>query len=159
MDPAGLAIGIAALYTACRDCYNFFTTVKTAEAKSSAHLRELEIQKSILKAWGFHWQIHNEDGSELELSDHTGRKRTKLHEYLMSNRFKAEGVFNTLCALADTLSNQEKVIKRYGIQLQPLQAIQDGSQLTANVQWSISSTTIADVKPVISEVRSRLSAE
>ncbi|KAH7128920.1 prion-inhibition and propagation-domain-containing protein [Dactylonectria macrodidyma] len=151
MDPAGLAIGIAALYTACRDCYDFFTTAKTAEAESSAHRRELEIQQSILKAWGFHWQIHNEDDSEPEHSDNAGRKRTKLHEYLLSNRFKAEGVFKTLSALADTLSNQDKLVKRYGIQLQPAQAIQDASQLT------IQNTTIEDVKPVISEVRNRLS--
>ncbi|KAH6975230.1 hypothetical protein BKA56DRAFT_489406 [Ilyonectria sp. MPI-CAGE-AT-0026] len=138
MDVAGLAIGIAGLYTACRDCYDFFTT-------------------SILKAWGFHWQIQNEDNSEPEHSDHTRQKRTKLHEYLLSNRFKAEGVFNTLSALADTLSNQEKLVKRYGIQLKPAQAIQDGSQLTNNVQLTISNTTIEDVKPVIGEVRNRLS--
>lgn len=157
MDVAGLAIGIAGLYTACRDCYDFFTTVKTAEIESSAHLRELEIQQSILKAWGFHWQIQNEDNSEPEHSDRTRRKRTKLHEYLLSNRFKAEGVFTTLSALADTLSNQEKLVKRYGIQLKPAQAIQDGSQLTNNVQLTILDTTIEDVKPVIGEVRNRLS--
>ena len=157
MDVVSFAISIAALYTTCRDCYGFFTTVKTAEAESSTHLRELEIQQSILKAWGFHWQIQNEDGSEPEHPDHTRRKRTKLHEYLLSNRFKAEGVFSTLSALADTLSNQEKLIKRYGIQLQPAQAIQDGSQSTNNVQLTIPNTTIEDVKPVISEVKNRLS--
>ena len=157
MDTGNLAISIAALYTTCRDCYNFFTTVKTAEAESSTHLRELEIQQSILKAWGFHWQIQNEDGSEPEHSDHTRRKRTKLHEYLLSNRFKAEGVFNTLSALADTLSNQEKLIKRYGVRLQPAQAIQDGSLSTNNVQLTIPNTTIEDIMPVISEVKNRLS--
>lgn len=154
MDAASLAISIAALYTTCRDCYDFFTAVKTAEAESSVHLRELEIQQSILKAWGFHWQIQNDDGSEPRHSDH---KRTKLHEYLLSNRFKAEGVFNTLSALADTLSNQEKLIKRYGIQFQPAQAIQDGSQSTCNVQLTIPNTTIENVKPVISEVKNRIS--
>ncbi|KAE8451139.1 hypothetical protein EG329_004811 [Mollisiaceae sp. DMI_Dod_QoI] len=157
MDAISLAISIAALYTTCRDCYNFFTTVKTAEAGSSAHLRELEIQQSILKAWGFHWQIQNEGGGEPEHTDRNRRKRTKLHEYLLSNPFKAEGVFNTLSALADTLSNQEKLIKRYGIQLQPAQAIQDGSQSTNNVQLTIPNTTIEDVNPVISEIKKRLS--
>ncbi|PNP78606.1 hypothetical protein FNYG_07952 [Fusarium nygamai] len=118
MDVAGLAIGIVGLYTACRDCYDFFTTVNAAQAESSAHLRELEIQQSILKAWGFHWQIQNEDGSDPGYSDHARRKRSKLHQYLLSNRFKAEGVFKTLSALADTLCNREKLIKRYGFQLQ-----------------------------------------
>ncbi|KAJ4859374.1 prion-inhibition and propagation domain-containing protein [Trichoderma breve] len=138
MDVTGLAVGIVDLYTTCRDCYNFFTT-------------------SILKAWGFHWQIHSEGGREPEHSDPTRRKRTKLHEYLLSNRFKAEGVFNTLSALADTLSDQDKLTKRYGIRFQPAQAIQDGSQLMNNVQFAISGTTIEDAKPVISEIRSRLS--
>jgi hypothetical protein len=157
MDATSLAISIVALYTTCRDCYKFFTTVKTAEAESSAHLRELEIQQSILKAWGFHWQIQNEDGSEPEHSNHTRRQRTKFREYLLSNRFKAEGVFNTLSALADTLSNQEKLVKRYGIQLQLEQAIPDGSLSTNNVQLTIPNTTIEDVKPVISEIKNRLS--
>jgi hypothetical protein len=119
MDAASLAIGIAALYTTCRDCYNFFTTVKTAEVESSAHLRELEIQQSILKAWGFHWQIQGEDSSESTHTNHTRRKRNKLHEYLLGNRYKAEGVFIILSALADTLSNQDKLMKRYSIQLRP----------------------------------------
>ncbi|KAM6480515.1 prion-inhibition and propagation-domain-containing protein [Trichoderma sp. SZMC 28011] len=157
MDVTGLAVGIVDLYTTCRDCYNFFTTVRAAEAESSAHLRELEIQQSILKAWGFYWQIHNEGGSEPEHSDPTRRKRTKLHEYLLSNRFKAEGVFKTLSALADTLSDQDKLTKRYGIRLQSAQVIQDGSQLMNNVQLVISGTTTEDAKPVISEVKSRLS--
>jgi hypothetical protein len=157
MDVAGLAIGIVSLYTACRDCYNFFTTVNSAQTESSAHLRELKIQQSILKAWGFHWEIQNEDDSNLGYSDHTRRKRSKLHVYLMSNRFKAEGVFKTLSALADTLSNQEKLIKRYGIQLQPTKAIQDGTQSNHNFQLVIPDAKIEDVEPVLREVRNRLS--
>lgn len=162
MEVAGLAVGIAGLYTTCRDCYNFFTTVKTAETESSTNLRELVIQQSILKAWGFHWQIQDDDSggsqqpSEPGLS-HTNQKRTKLHEYLLSNRFKAEGVFNTLSALADTLSNQEKLIKRYGIQLQPTLAMHDTPQLTNNVRLSLQNTTIEDINPVVTEVKSRLS--
>lgn len=119
MDPASLSLGIAALYTTCRDCYDFFTNVRKAEAESSVHLRELEIQRSILKAWGFHRQIHDEGSGEPGHLDHKAPDRSKLQAYLVSNRFKAEGVFNTLSALADTLSNQEKLIKRYGIQLRP----------------------------------------
>ncbi|KAF5626790.1 uncharacterized protein FTJAE_9461 [Fusarium tjaetaba] len=157
MDVAGLAIGIVGLYTACRDCYDFFTTVNAAQADSSAHLRELEIQQSILKAWGFHWQIQNEDGSDPGYSDHTRRKRSKLHQYLLSNRFKAEGVFKTLSALADTLCNREKLIKRYGFQLQTTQAIQDGSQPTQDGQLTIPDAEIEDVEPVLLEVRNRLS--
>ncbi|PTB66954.1 hypothetical protein BBK36DRAFT_1118327 [Trichoderma citrinoviride] len=138
MDAVGLALSIATLYTTCRDGYNFFTT-------------------SILKAWGFHWEIQSESGGEPEHSDPNRRKRTKLHQYLLSNRFKAEGVFKTLSALADTLSDQERLTKRYGIQFRPAQAIQNGSESTSNVQLAITGTTIEDVKPVINEVRNRLS--
>ncbi|CAG7562554.1 unnamed protein product [Fusarium equiseti] len=154
MDVAGLIIGIASLYTACRDCYEFYTTVSGAETESSAHLRELQIQQSILKAWGFHWQIQNEDNSEPE---HTRRKHTKLHQYLSSNRFKVEGIFKSLSALADTLSNQERLTKRYGIQLYPVHAIKDGLQVTNDVHLIIPDATIEHVKPVVSEVRNRLS--
>lgn len=157
MDVTNLAISIAALYTTCRDSYNFFTAVTKAETESSAHLRELEIQQSILQAWGFHWQIQSESGSEPEHSNHAKRKETKLYKYLLSNRFKAEGVFSTLSALADTLSDQEKLTRRYGIQLHPAQAIQDGPELANNVQLAIQDTKIKDVELVISEIKSRLS--
>ncbi|KAK1252862.1 hypothetical protein MKX08_004049 [Trichoderma sp. CBMAI-0020] len=156
MDITSFAISIAALYTTCRDGYNFFTTVKKATTESSAHIRELEIQQSILKAWGFHWQIHSESG-ELKHSDHGSRKQTKLYKYLLSNGFKAEGVFRTLSALADTLSDQEKLTRRYGIQLRPVQAIQDGPEATNNVQLAIQDAKIEDVEPVIVEVKNRLS--
>lgn len=157
MDPASLTVGIAALYTTCRDCYDFFTTVRKAEAESSVHMRELQIQRSILKAWGFHWQIHDESSGEPgELCRNT-TDRTKLQAYLQSNRFKAEGVFNTLSALADTLSNQEKLIKRYGIQLRPAQTSTDVSLSTDNVTLVIQDTKIEDVTPVVNEVKQRLS--
>ncbi|KAM0524545.1 hypothetical protein ACHAPE_000642 [Trichoderma viride] len=157
MDVTNLAISIAALYTTCRDGYNFFTTVNKAETESSAHLRELEIQQSILKAWGFHWQIQSEYGSGPEHSDHTKQKQTRLYRYFLSNRFKAEGVFSTLSALADTLSDQNKLTKRYGIQLRPAQAMQDGPELTNNVQLVIQDPRIEDVEPVVKEVKNRLS--
>ncbi|KAK1249265.1 hypothetical protein MKX07_002781 [Trichoderma sp. CBMAI-0711] len=157
MDVGNLAINIAALYTTCRDGYNFFTTVRTAASESSVHLRELEIQQSILKAWGFHWQIQSESGSEPEHSHNFRRRRTRLDEYLLNNRFKAEGVFSILSALADTLSDQEKLSKRYGIQFRPIQAMKDESETISNVQLAIPGTTIKQVKPVVNEVKNRLS--
>ena len=105
MDAAGLVIGIASLYRACYDCYSFFTNVKKAEASSSSHIRELEIQQAILKSWGFHWQILSGDGTEAALPNDAKRKPTKLNKYLLKNRHKAEAVFKTLSALFDTLSD------------------------------------------------------
>ena len=146
MEPASLTLGIAALYTTCRDCYDFFTTVRKAETESSVHLRELEIQRSILKAWGFHWQIHDDNNGESKDLEPKPPVLTKLQAYLLSNRHKAEGVFNTLSALADTLSNQEKLIKRYGIQLRPAQTSSDVSQSNNNVTLVIHNAKIEDVK-------------
>ncbi|KAK4656508.1 hypothetical protein QC762_204880 [Podospora pseudocomata] len=127
MEAAGLAVGIATLYSTCRDCYNFFTTVNAADKEVSVHLRQ------------------------------TRQNQTKLHNYLLKNRFKAEGVFNILSALADTLSNQEELVRGYEIQFRSTQAIQDGSQLASNVQLAIQDTTIEDIKPVITEFKQRLS--
>jgi hypothetical protein len=157
MEVASLAIGVAALYTTCRDCYQFFTSVKTAGPESSSHLRELEIQQSILKAWGMHWQIQQTEESKPQDHNHTGRRDTKLHKYFVRNPHKADGVFKTLSALADTLSDQNKLTKRYGIQLRQGHAIHDVPDLTNNVLLAIVDKTIKDVSPVISEVRSRLS--
>jgi hypothetical protein len=158
MDPASLTLGVVALYGTCRGCYDVFTTARNADVESSVHVRELVIQQSILKAWGFHWQIYdNKDSRE---PGHLVRKtpdRTKLQAYLLSNRYKAEGVFNTLSALADTLSNQEKLTKRYGIQLRPAQSSSDGLQSTNNVALVIHNAKIEDVTPVVSEVKKRLS--
>ncbi|KAF2440828.1 hypothetical protein P171DRAFT_456862 [Karstenula rhodostoma CBS 690.94] len=94
----------------------------------------------------------------LEHSNLTRPKPNKLHEYLLTNQSKAKGVFKTLSTLKDTLSNQEKLIKRYSIQLQPTQAIQDRIQSTNNVQLLISDTTIEDIRPVIVKVKSHLSS-
>lgn len=157
MDAVSLAVSIVALYSTCRDCYIFFTTVKTAEKDSLVHLRELDIQQSILKAWGFYWEIHRHDDGGNQHFNQAEREQTKLHRFLLHNRFKAEGVIRTLSALADTLSDQEKLIKRYGIQLKLTQADNDALQTTNHVQLTISDTTIRNVKPVINEVRSRLS--
>jgi hypothetical protein len=156
MEVASLAIGIAALYTTCRDCYSFFTSVQTAESKSSSQLRELEIQQSILKAWGMHWQIQQIDSGQ-QKNGHYGQSQTKLHDYFVRNPYKADGVFKTLSALADTLSDQDKLSKRYGIQLRSSQAIQDHTSSTDNFRLAIVGKTIKDVNSVISEVQNRLS--
>jgi hypothetical protein len=131
--------------------------LRKAETESEVYLRELQIQQSILKAWGFHWQIYDESGGEPGQLDRKPPDRKRLQMYLMSNRFKAEGVFDTLCALADTLSNQVKLTKRYGIQLQPAKTSPGTSQSYNNVTLAIHNTKIEDVKPVVSEVKHRLS--
>lgn len=157
MDAVGLAIGIVSLYRACYDCYSFFTDVKKAEASSSSHVRELEIQQAILKSWGFHWQILSEASTDAAPPNDAKRKPTKLNKYLLTNRHKAEAVFKTLSALFDTLSDQNKLGNRYGIQLKSTQFIKDESELTSSVELVIPDTAAVQVEPVITEVKNRLS--
>lgn len=157
MDAAGLAIGIVSLYRACYDCYSFFTDVKKAEASSSSHMRELEIQQAILKSWGFHWQILSGNNTEAALPNDAKRKPTKLNKYLLTNRHKAEAVFKTLSALFDTLSDQRKLGNRYGIQVKSTQFIENESECESSVELIIPDTAAVQVEPVIAEVKSRLS--
>lgn len=157
MDAVGLAVGIVSLYRACYDCYSFFTDVKKAEASSSSHMRELEIQQAILKSWGFHWQILNGNSTEEALPNDAVRKPTKLEKYLRANRHKAEAVFKTLLALFDTLSDQKKLGSRYSIQLKSTQLIKDESEFASSVELTIPDTAAVQVEPVITEVKKRLS--
>lgn len=157
MEATGLAIGIVSLYRACYDCYTFFTDVKKAEASSSSHMRELEIQQAILKSWGFHWQILSENNTEAALPNDAKRKLNKLNKYLLTNRHKAEAVFKTLSALFDTLSDQKKLGNRYGIQLKSTQFIKDEPEFESSVELTISDTTAVQVEPIITEVKNRLS--
>lgn len=157
MEAVGLAIGIVSLYRACYDCYSFFTDVNKAEASSSSHMRELEIQQAILKSWGFHWQILSGNSTEAAPPDDANRKPTKLEKYLRANRHKAEAVFKTLSALFDTLSDQKKLGNRYGIQLKSTQLIKDESEFASSVELTIPDTAAVQVEPVITEVKNRLS--
>ncbi|CAH0029167.1 unnamed protein product, partial [Clonostachys rhizophaga] len=145
MDAAGLAVGIVSLYRACYECYSFFTDVKKAEASSSFHMRELEIQQAILKSWGFHWQILSGDSTEAALPNDAEREPTKLNKYLLKNRHKAEAVFKTLSALVDTLSDQKKLVGRYGIQLK------SESEIVSNIELIIPDTAAVQVGPIITE--------
>lgn len=157
MDAVGLSIGIVSLYRACYECYSFFTDVKKAEASSSSHMRELEIQQAILKSWGFHWQILGGNSTEAALSNDAKRKPTKLNKYLLTNRHKAEAVFKTLSALFDTLSDQKKLGNRYGIQLKSTQVIRDESEFESSVELDKPDTAAVEVASVITKVKTRLS--
>jgi len=161
MDPisvTGLVIGIVALYSTSRDCYIFFTQVKSAEKDSLIHLRELDIQQSILKAWGFYWEIQRHDAIASGSSTATAENR-KLSQFLERNIYKANGVISALCAISDTLSNRDKLIKRYGLNLKPatghdIKELEDDMIELALDSGSPSST----IQITANKVRQRLSA-
>ncbi|KAF2839526.1 hypothetical protein M501DRAFT_718651 [Patellaria atrata CBS 101060] len=127
MDPVSLAVGIVGLYSACRDCFIFFSDVRSAETNAFRAIRALGIQESILKSWGAYWGIHRHKTSFTE----SGRlqldaQNKKIGEYLLHNRYKIDGIEGALCAIADLLSNHEKLHYDYGIELKPDQGIQLG---------------------------------
>jgi hypothetical protein len=113
-EVAGLVIGVVSLYSACRDCFIFFNNVKNAEKGAFLQIRDLGIQESILKSWGFYWEIQRHS---LVLGDGKGEANQKLANYLGRNEYKTIGVLNALFAIADSLSDQEKLFKTYGISI------------------------------------------
>lgn len=112
-DVAGLVVGVVALYSACRDCYIFFRDVKNAERDSFLQIRDLGIQESIFKSWGFYWEIQRH---HLALGNKDAN--LKLLRYLGKNIYKVNGIEQALSAMADTLSNTDKMRADYGIHIQ-----------------------------------------
>jgi hypothetical protein len=161
MDPisaTGLGSSIIALYSTSRDCYIFFTTVKSAEKGSLIHLREFDIQQSILKAWGFYWDIQRHDVIVGGTHAMVAKENSKLIQFLERNNHKAHGVMSALCAISDTLSNGDKLINRYGLKLNPnrgheIKELEDGmAELVVD-----DSSTSSTIQITVTKVRQRLS--
>ncbi|KAL9076216.1 MAG: hypothetical protein Q9157_003751 [Trypethelium eluteriae] len=154
----GLVIGIVSLYSACRDCYIFFTTVKSAEKESLIHLRELDIQQSILKAWGFYWDIQRHDTIVSRDPTLTNTKKGKLSKYLERNVYKADGVINALCAISEILSSRDKLIERYGLNLKPVKG-KSLKEIQGDVaELQVDGSAPAGIQAAATNVRHRLSA-
>lgn len=114
MDPFSVVGLVLSLYSTCRDCYAFYSDVKSAE-KSALHLtRQLGIQESILKSWGFYWEI----GRHAEVGDDAKQAHRKLRDYLARNPYKVEGVSKALSAIADALSDRNRLLD-YGVAINP----------------------------------------
>ncbi|KAF2232530.1 hypothetical protein EV356DRAFT_568620 [Viridothelium virens] len=144
--------------SACRDRYIFFTTVKSAEKESLIQLRELDIQQSILKAWGFYWDIQRHEtivGRDPALSN---TKKGKLSKYLERNVYKADGMINALCAISEILSNRDKLIKRYGLNLKPVKE-KSLKEIQGDVaELQVDGSAPASIQAAAINVRHRLSA-
>lgn len=125
MDPAtvaGLVGTIIGFYSNCRDCYIFFTDLKNADKDARVQARELGIQESILKAWAQYWEIARHQELMATQKDtiklyQTDLPNQKIGQYLKANHFKTQGIANALFCIAETLSNQEKLKDKYGLQL------------------------------------------
>ncbi|KAF5852382.1 hypothetical protein GGP41_007815 [Bipolaris sorokiniana] len=114
-EVSGLVWSVVSLYSTCRDCYIFFNNINNAGKGSFFHTRNLAIQESILKSWGFYWNILRHSLAHGERKAEANQKREK---YLGKNRYKAKGILNALFAIADLLSDHEMLLNTYGIKIE-----------------------------------------
>ncbi|KAH8427251.1 uncharacterized protein LDX57_004964 [Aspergillus melleus] len=120
MDGVGLALTIVSLYSTCRDCYIFYNDVKNGPRSAIRLVREMGIQEFILKSWGSYWEISRHSTVIGPSSKQIGpQTHDKLARYLERTPYKAEGLGNALCLIADTLSNKEILESTYGLKLEP----------------------------------------
>ncbi|OJJ42270.1 hypothetical protein ASPZODRAFT_137407 [Penicilliopsis zonata CBS 506.65] len=113
MDVTGLVIGIVGLYSTCQSCYNLYTDVRDAETSAVTAAHELEIHKSILKAWGFYWQIQ----PTLSAEERDGEVSEKLKRYLTRYPDKAIGIASALHCIGEALSDKRKLLDTYGLEV------------------------------------------
>lgn len=108
MDPLSLTTGIIALYGTCMTIFVFFTDVSNADKTAAKALRTLEIRSSALKSWGHYWEIQENESDSSQ----------KLKNYMDKNVSKGNAVQLSLEAIADTLSDREKLLKSFGVKIE-----------------------------------------
>lgn len=122
MDPVtaiGLVGTIVGFYSTCRDIYVFCADVKNASKEVLTQARQFAIQESILKAWGFYWEINRHQLHPVTVDGTVhANLSSKLTEYLQKNPYKGEGIANALYCIADTLSDWTKLREKYGFVVQ-----------------------------------------
>ncbi|KAI1461251.1 prion-inhibition and propagation-domain-containing protein [Annulohypoxylon moriforme] len=107
MDPVSAMSGIVGLFSACRNCYAFFEQIKNAEKDMRLMMTFLDIEASSLQSWGHAWGIYPEDKSRL----------SKLEDDLKQNSKKEHGVATTLLGIAELLTNDRNLLKKYDVRL------------------------------------------
>lgn len=116
MEVAGLVVGIVGLYTACQSCYSLYTESKSAQQNVNAALHDLQIHKSILKAWAFYWEIPESLIDRKNTGDQSERVCPKLEWYLKRYPDKAIGIASALQRTGDVLSDRERLLSAYGLE-------------------------------------------
>lgn len=115
LEVAGLVVGIVSLYSACQQCYNLFSDVENAGKETTLAARELDIHSSILKAWAFYWEINPAAATARADSDGREESSEKLDRYLRQNPYKAMGIATALQCIGDVLSDKQKLLTSYGL--------------------------------------------
>ena len=77
VDPISLSIGIAALFTTCIECFEYFKAAMTLRKDFDILLLKLELEQERLLIWGENIGIGNKDWSE-KLTFNGDNKRQDL---------------------------------------------------------------------------------
>ncbi|KAL2673844.1 hypothetical protein Neosp_012288 [[Neocosmospora] mangrovei] len=142
MDVAGLVVGIISLYSAGQSCYALYTDVRDAKDNFRAALHDLQIHRSIHKAWAANWGIREDaavEPGETEAPDRDGRK---LKLYLTKYPDKARGIASALIRTSDVLSNGKKLSDDYGLEtnleinLPANDTLTEGGRLPDDRNWA-----------------------
>ncbi|KAK3178219.1 hypothetical protein OEA41_000352 [Lepraria neglecta] len=102
VDPISLSIGIAALFTTCIECFEYFKAATTLRKDFDILLLKLELEQERLLIWGENIGIGNKDGSE-KLTFHGDTKRQDLAR-------------RCLKAIKNLLEDAENLKSMYGLQ-------------------------------------------
>ncbi|KAF2398212.1 hypothetical protein EJ06DRAFT_584003 [Trichodelitschia bisporula] len=114
MNPITVANNITGLYAACRDCLTFLSSPKTSDKAAALARADFDIQAQTLAAWALYWEIDS-TGSEGEGGGDDTPPSPKLFHYLAEFHFRAGAMERALEAIAETLSNETQLFRRYGI--------------------------------------------
>lgn len=117
MDVSGLVVGIISLYLACQSCYNLYSETKDSTTNVTLAAHQLDIYRSIFKAWAFYWEIKLHDPTAEVSGDDQELANIKLRRYLERNPYKAKGIASALYCIGDALSDKRKLLDAYGIEV------------------------------------------
>lgn len=106
MEVAGLVVDIISLYSACQSCYNLYSETKDSTTNVTLAAHQLDIHRSIFKAWAFYWEIKLPDPNHLT-ADESGEDQElaniKLRRYLARNTYKAKGIASALYCIGGVM--------------------------------------------------------
>ncbi|KAI4278546.1 MAG: hypothetical protein L6R38_005235 [Xanthoria sp. 2 TBL-2021] len=102
MEAAGLSIGIAALFTTCVQCFEYFKAATTLQADFEILLLKLEIEQERFLVWGEDTGIGNSDWDENSLFNGDPKRQDLVRR--------------CLDAIRGLLDNAEDLKSKYGVQ-------------------------------------------
>jgi hypothetical protein len=111
VDPFSTAAGLVGLFKTCRDCYTFFSDLRNAETSAAAAINAFQLQGDVLGSWGAYWKMSTTPGDE------ESKPSGKCARFVKDDPYAANGVQRALKGVADALSDQEQLRKRFGIEL------------------------------------------